>query len=351
MTKTGDIRQSRTNLDIRNGQVNLSHGSGGRAMAQLIASIFVKHLDNELLRQGNDQALFNVEAGRMVMSTDSHVITPLFFPGGDIGSLAIHGTVNDVVMSGAKPLYLSAGFILEEGYPLAELEKIVISMAAAAKQAGTAVITGDTKVVERGKGDGVFINTCGIGVVPAGVNISGNRAQAGDAIILSGSIGDHGVAIMSSRENLQFATTIISDSASLHNLVADMLDVTKDIHCLRDPTRGGLATSLNELAAQSAVGMVIEEQKIPIKSAVRAACEILGLDPLYVANEGKLVCICPAEHAASILTTMQQNPLGKNAAIIGKVISDDNHFVQMNTAFGGQRIVDWLAGEQLPRIC
>lgn len=351
MTKTGDIRQSRTNLDIKNGQVNLSHGSGGRAMAQLIASLFVKHLDNELLRQGNDQALFNVEAGRMVMSTDSHVITPLFFPGGDIGSLAVHGTVNDVVMSGAKPLYLSAGFILEEGFPLAELEKIVISMAAAAKHAGTAVITGDTKVVERGKGDGVFINTCGIGVVPAGVNISGNRAQVGDAIILSGSIGDHGVAIMSSRENLQFATTIISDSASLHDLVAHILDVTKDIHCLRDPTRGGLATSLNELAAQSAVGMVIEEQKIPIKSAVRAACEILGLDPLYVANEGKLVCICPAEHAASVLTAMQQNPLGKDAAIIGKVISDDHHFVQMHTAFGGQRIVDWLAGEQLPRIC
>ncbi len=351
MTKSDALRQPKTNLDIKNGQVDLSHGSGGRAMAQLIASLFVKHFDNKWLRQGNDQALFEVEAGRMVMSTDSHVITPLFFPGGDIGSLAVHGTVNDVAMSGAKPLYLSAGFILEEGFPLADLEKIVISMAAAAKQAGTAVITGDTKVVERGKGDGVFINTCGIGVVPVGVNISGNRAQAGDAIILSGSIGDHGVAIMSSRENLQFATTIISDSASLHDLVADMLDVTKDIHCLRDPTRGGLATSLNEIAAQSSVGMVIEEQKIPIKSEVRAACEILGLDPLYVANEGKLVCICPAEHAASLLTAMQQNPLGRDAAIIGTVISDDNHFIQMNTAFGGQRIVDWLAGEQLPRIC
>ena len=351
MTKTGNFRLPGVNLDIKNGRVDLSHGGGGKAMAQLIASLFIKHFDNELLNQGNDQALFNVQAGRMVMSTDSHVITPLFFPGGDIGSLAVHGTINDVAMSGAKPLYLSAGFILEEGFPLADLEKIVISMAAAAKQVGAAIITGDTKVVERGKGDGVFINTCGIGVVPTGVNISGNLARAGDAIILSGSIGDHGVAIMSSRENLQFATTIISDSAALHDLVAAMLTVTTDIHCLRDPTRGGLATSLNEIATQSAVGMVIEEQKIPIKSEVRAACEILGLDPLYVANEGKLLCICPAEHAQALVVAMQQHPLGKDAAIIGKVINDDNHFVQMSTAFGGQRIVDWLAGEQLPRIC
>lgn len=351
MTKTGNFRQPGAALDIKNGHIDLSHGSGGRAMAQLINTLFVKHFDNELLRQGNDQALFNIEAGRMVMSTDSHVITPLFFPGGDIGSLAVHGTVNDVAMSGATPLYLSAGFILEEGFPLRELEKIVISMASAAKQAGTPVITGDTKVVERGKGDGVFINTCGIGVVPSGVNISGDQACAGDVIILSGSIGDHGVAIMSSRENLQFATTITSDSAAVHSLVADMLNVTKEIHCLRDPTRGRLATSLNELATQSAVGMVIDEQKIPIKAEVKAACEILGLDPLYVANEGKLVCICPAEHAEVLIEAMQQNPLGKEAAIIGRVINDENNFVQMNTAFGGQRIVDWLAGEQLPRIC
>ena len=341
----------RSALDLQNGKVDLSHGSGGRAMAQLIDNLFVKHFDNELLKQGNDQALFNVEAGRMVMSTDSHVITPLFFPGGDIGSLAVHGTVNDVAMSGAKPLYLSAGFILEEGFPLAKLEKIVISMAAAAKQAGTPIVTGDTKVVERGKGDGVFINTCGIGIVPVGVNISGNRACVGDVIILSGSIGDHGVAIMSSRENLQFATSIVSDSAALNDLVAEMVKATSEIHCLRDPTRGGLATTLNELATQSAVGMLIEEQKIPIKAEVKAACEILGLDPLYVANEGKLVCICPAEQADILLTAMQQHPLGKEAAIIGLVISDENHFVQMTTAFGGRRIVDWLAAEQLPRIC
>jgi hydrogenase expression/formation protein HypE len=216
-------------IDIKNGKVDLSHGSGGRAMAQLIEQIFVKHFDNELLRQANDQAMFNVAAGRMVISTDSHVVSPLFFPGGDIGSLSVHGTVNDVAMSGATPLYLSAGFLLEEGFPLAELEKIVISMAAAAKQAGTPIVTGDTKVVERGKGDGVFINTCGVGVVPAGVNISGNQAAVGDVIILSGSIGDHGVAIMSSRENLQFSTTIESDSAALHGLVAEMIKVA-DIH-------------------------------------------------------------------------------------------------------------------------
>lgn len=337
-------------IDIKNGKVDLSHGSGGRAMAQLIEQIFVKHFDNELLRQANDQAMFNVAAGRMVISTDSHVVSPLFFPGGDIGSLSVHGTVNDVAMSGATPLYLSAGFILEEGFPLAELEKIVISMAAAAKQAGTPIVTGDTKVVERGKGDGVFINTCGVGVVPAGVNISGNQAAVGDVIILSGSIGDHGVAIMSSRENLQFSTTIESDSAALHGLVAEMIKVA-DIHCLRDPTRGGLAVTLNELAGQSAVGMLINEQQIPIQSEVKAACEILGLDPLYVANEGKLVCICAAEQADALLAVMQQHPLAKQAAIIGEVLADEHHFVQMRTAFGGQRIVDWIASEQLPRIC
>ena len=340
----------RSAIDIKNGKVDLSHGSGGRSMAQLIDELFVKHFDNALLKQGNDQALFAVEAGRMVMSTDSHVVSPLFFPGGDIGALSVHGTVNDVCMSGAKPLYLSAGFILEEGFPLAELEKIVISMAAAAKKSGTLIITGDTKVVERGKGDGVFINTAGIGVVPDGVNISGNNARIGDALILSGSIGDHGVAIMSSRENLRFETTIESDSAALNDLVAEMVKCA-DIHCLRDPTRGGLASCLNELTSQSAVGIVIDEQKIPIKAQVKAACEILGLDPLYVANEGKLVCICAANDAEPLLKVMHEHPLGKDAAIIGEVIADENNFVQMSTSFGGQRIVDWLASEQLPRIC
>lgn len=321
-------------------------------MAQLIDQLFIKHFDNDLLRQHNDQAIFTVPAGRLAISTDSYVISPLFFPGGEIGSLAVHGTVNDVAMSGAQPLYLAAGFILEEGFPLADLEKIVISMADAAKRAGTPIVTGDTKVVERGKGDGVFINTTGVGIVPEGVNISGDRAQPGCAILISGSIGDHGVAIMAGRENLQFETTLVSDSAALNSLVADMVAAAPaDIHCLRDPTRGGLATALNELAQQSGVGIVIDEARIPVKSEVKAACEILGLDPLYVANEGKLVCICTAAVAESLLAVMQQHPLGRDAAIIGEVIADEHHFVQMHTAFGGRRIVDWPVGEQLPRIC
>jgi hydrogenase expression/formation protein HypE len=320
-------------------------------MAQLIEALFKKHFDNALLRQGNDQALFMPPPGRLVMSTDCHVIAPLFFPGGDIGSLAVHGTVNDVAMSGAKPLYLAAGFILEEGFPLADLEKIVVSMAAAAKQAGTPIVTGDTKVIERGKGDGVFITTTGVGVVPDGVNISGDRALPGCAILLSGSIGDHGIAVMSKRENLQFGTAIVSDSAALHALVAAMVAAVPEICCLRDPTRGGLAATLNELAQQSGVGMVLDEARIPVKPEVQAACEILGLDPLYVANEGKLVCICLAESAERLLAAMRNHPLGREAAIIGEVVADEHGFVQMTTAFGGRRIVDWPVGEQLPRIC
>lgn len=321
-------------------------------MAQLIDGLFIKHFDNDWLRQRNDQALFTAPAGRLVISTDGHVISPLFFPGGDIGSLSVHGTVNDVAMSGARPLYLAAGFILEEGLPLADLERIVISMAAAAQSAGTPIVTGDTKVVERGKGDGVFITTTGVGVVPEGVNISGNRARPGCAILLSGSIGDHGVAIMAGRENLQFGTSIVSDSAALNGLVADMVAAAPaDILCLRDPTRGGLATALNELAQQSGVGMAIDEAQIPIKPEVKAACEILGLDPLYVANEGKLVCICTAEAADRLLAVMRQHPLGRDAARIGEVLADAHGFVQMRTDFGGKRIVDWPVGEQLPRIC
>ncbi len=338
-------------LNIRDGRVDMTHGSGGRAMAQLIDDLFVKYLDNHLLRQANDQASFEVNAGRMVMSTDSHVISPLFFPGGDIGSLSVHGTVNDVAMSGARPLYLSAGFILEEGFALADLERIVASMGEAANQAGVPVVTGDTKVVEKGKGDGVFINTTGIGVVPDGVNISGELARPGDVILVSGTIGDHGVAIMSSRENLTFETTIESDSAALHTLVANMVDAVPAIHCLRDPTRGGLATTLNELAQQSAVGMSLQESRIPINPSVSAACELLGLDPLYVANEGKLICICAADDAEHLLQVMRAHPLGQHAAIIGEVVDDRHGFVQMQTGFGGKRVVDWLAGEQLPRIC
>ena len=299
----------------------------------------------------NDGACFAVPAGRMVMATDSHVVSPLFFPGGDIGSLAVHGTINDVAMMGARPLHLAAGFILEEGLPLADLKRVVESMARAAREAGVAIVTGDTKVVEQGSGDGVFITTTGVGVVPPGVGPSAERARPGDKVIVSGTIGDHGVAIMSLRENLGFATAIESDSAALHGLVEAMLAVAPDIHCLRDPTRGGLATALNELASQSGVGILIDEAALPMRGEVAAACELLGLDPLYVANEGKLVAICAEEDATRVLEAMRAHPLGRQAAIVGTVLEDAQRFVQMDTSFGGRRVVDWLVGEQLPRIC
>ncbi|HUW39116.1 MAG TPA: hydrogenase expression/formation protein HypE [Rhodocyclaceae bacterium] len=338
-------------LDFKGGCVELSHGAGGRAMAQLIEELFVQAFDNEWLRQMNDNACFAVPAGRMVMSSDSHVVSPLFFPGGDIGSLSVHGTINDVAMAGARPLYLAAGFILEEGFPLAQLKRIVESMAGAAQEAGVAVVTGDTKVVERGKGDGVFITTTGVGVVPPGVEISGDRARPGDRVVVSGTIGDHGVAIMSFRESLSFGTVIRSDTAALHGLVAAMLQAVPGIRCLRDPTRGGLATTLNEFARQSGVGFRLQESAIPVRTQVSAACELLGLDPLYVANEGKLVAVCAPEDAARLVAAMRAHPLGREAAEIGEVTGDARHFVQMQTAFGGTRMVDWLAGEQLPRIC
>lgn len=338
-------------VDFKNGRVDMTHGSGGRAMAQLIDELFARAFDNEFLSQGNDGALLPPPGGRLVVATDSHVITPLFFPGGDIGSLSVHGTINDVAVSGARPLYLSAGFILEEGFPLADLKRIVESMAAAAREAGVPIVTGDTKVVEQGKGDGVFITTTGVGVVPDGIDLSGANARPGDAILVSGTLGDHGVAIMSLRENLSFETTIESDSASLHTLTAAMLDAVPTIRCLRDPTRGGLATTLNEIARQSGVGMMIQEAALPVRPEVNAACEFLGLDPLYVANEGKLIAICPQADAQALLELMRAHPLGANAAIVGTVHADEHHFVQMETAFGGRRVVDWLTGEQLPRIC
>ena len=320
-------------------------------MAQLIEELFEAHFDNPWLAQRNDQACFEVQAGRMVMTTDGFVISPLFFPGGDIGSLAVHGTINDVAMAGARPLYLACGMILEEGFPLADLAAIVQSMAAAAKAAGVPIVTGDTKVVERGKGDGVFITTTGVGVVPPGVEIAADRARTGDAVLLSGGIGNHGTAVLSRRENLNFETELRSDSAALHGLVAAMVEAVPDIHVMRDPTRGGLAALLNEIARESRVGIIIREQAIPIATAVRGACELLGLDPLYVANEGKLVAFCAAADAEPLLSAMREHPLGREAAIIGEVIEDADQFVQMQTAFGGDRIIDWLAGEQLPRIC
>lgn len=338
-------------LDFKRGRVDMTHGSGGRATAQLVEELFQEVFDNAWLASANDAACFAVPEGRMVMATDSHVVSPLFFPGGDIGCLAVHGTINDVAMMGARPLYLTAGFILEEGLPLADLRRIVESMGRAAQGAGVAIVAGDTKVVEQGSGDGVFITTTGIGILPPGVGPSGDRARPGDRVIVSGTIGDHGVAIMSQRENLGFSTTIESDTAALHGLVDAMLSAAPDIHCLRDPTRGGLATTLNELAGQSGVGMLIEESAIPLRQEVAAACELLGLDPLYVANEGKLVAICDPAVAEPVLSAMRAHPLGREAAIIGTVQEDPHRFVQMETTFGGKRVVDWLVGEQLPRIC
>ena len=339
-------------LDLHHGRVDLSHGAGGRAMGQLIGQVFHRALDNAWLRRGNDQAALDIDGARLVMTTDGYVISPLFFPGGDIGSLAVHGTINDIAMAGAEPRYLSASFILEEGFPLADLERIARSMGDAARAAHTVVVTGDTKVVERGKADGVLICTTGIGVVPAGIEVSVERVSPGDRILLSGSLGDHGIAVMSRRHDLQFEAQITSDSAPLHELVRAMTAVGgADLHAMRDPTRGGLAATLNEIAVQAGVGMHIREAQIAVKPAVAAACELLGLDPLYVANEGKLVAFVAPSAAAAVLAAMQAHPLGRDAAIIGEVVADSRRFVQMTTEFGGERTVDWLAGEQLPRIC
>ena len=348
-----DIRKAYVRpLDIKHGRVDMAHGAGGRAMAQLIEELFAKYLGNEYLAQGDDGALLPPPGeGRLVMATDAHVVSPLFFPGGDIGSLSVHGTINDVAVMGAKPLYLSAAFIVEEGFKLADLARIVQSMAAASLAAGVPVVTGDTKVVERGKGDGVFITTTGIGLVAPGRELSGRCARPGDAILVSGTLGDHGMAIMAERESLGFESPIVSDTAALHGLIEAMQDSGAEIHVLRDPTRGGLATTLNEIARQSGVGMMLEEKCLPVNRAVSAACEFLGLDPLYVANEGKLVAICAERDAGKLLAAMCAHPLGEAAAIIGRVHQDEHHFVQMSTIFGGKRIVDWLSGEQLPRIC
>jgi hydrogenase expression/formation protein HypE len=347
-----DARPIRRKLDIKNGRIELSHGSGGRAMAQLIADIFHAAFDNDWLRRNDDQAALDNLSGRLVMSTDGYVVSPLFFPGGDIGSLSVHGTINDIAMGGATPKYLSVSFIIEEGFALSDLKRIAESMGAASRAAGVPIVTGDTKVVERGKADGLFITTAGVGVLPEGLSLSSDKARPGDAVLVSGSMGDHGVAIMSKRENLAFDVQILSDSAPLHGLVAEMIAAAGGaLRVMRDPTRGGLAAALNEIALQSNVGFAIEEALIPVKPQVAAACEFLGLDPLYVANEGKLVAICAPEAAQSLLEAMRAHPLGQDAAIIGKVVQDDHNFVEMKTGFGGGRIVDWLSGEQLPRIC
>ena len=337
-------------------QIVLGHGSGGKLTADLIDHVFLPAFKNPTLDKLDDQAVVTIGSSRLAFTTDSFVVTPIFFPGGDIGRLAVHGTVNDLAMSGARPLYLSAAFILEEGLAVDDLRRVVESMRAAAAEADVQFVTGDTKVVNRGKGDQVFITTTGIGVVEGGANISADRARAGDQIILSGYIGDHGMAIMSQRENLEFEGTILSDCASLHELVASMLSTpssrgTDFIHCLRDPTRGGAATTLNELAKRSNVGMLLREKSIPVRESVKGACELLGLDPLYVANEGKLLAIVAPEMAPAVLRQMQQHPLGADAAIIGEVVTDHPGMVLMKTQIGGTRVLDVMFGEQLPRIC
>ena len=332
-------------------KILLGHGSGGRLSAALLREIFLPAFHNPVLAQLNDQAIVQVDGARLAFTTDSFVVNPLFFPGGDIGSLAVYGTVNDLAMGGAEPLFLSAGFIIEEGLPVETLRRVVLSFRQAAEKAGVEVVTGDTKVVEKGKGDGLFINTSGIGRVPPGVNLSADQAQPGDCILLSGTLGDHGIAILSQREGLEFETPIASDAAPLHSLVAAMLGVTHSIRSLRDPTRGGLSSTLNELAAQSRVGMVIEESALPIREEVKGACELLGLDPLYVANEGKLVAIVAPAEADQLLAAMQSHPLGANGRIIGKVVEAHPGIVMMRTCLGTSRIVDMLSGDQLPRIC
>jgi len=332
-------------------EIVLAHGSGGRLTHQLIQKMVLPQFRNDLLEPLHDGAVFSVNGAKLAFSTDSFVVKPIFFPGGDIGRLAVCGTVNDLAMCGAKPLYLSAGFILEEGLGMEDFRRIVQSMKQAAAEAGVLLVTGDTKVVDRGKGDKIFINTSGIGLVEPGVNIHPCRAQIGDKIIINGPIAMHGIAIMSVRENLAFETEIISDCASLNGLVAGLLQACPDVHVMRDPTRGGIASALNEIADQAKIGIRLNEAAIPISEEVKGACEILGFDPLYVANEGKLLAVVPPEGANLVLEAMRRHPLGKDAAIIGEVVPDHPGFVTLRTRVGGNRIVDMLSGEQLPRIC
>jgi hydrogenase expression/formation protein HypE len=332
--------------------VQLSHGGGGRMTQRLIEQVFVPALRNATLEALHDGAVMSLPPGRVAFSSDSFVISPIFFPGGDIGSLAVHGTVNDLAMCGAKPLHLSAGFIIEEGLAMADLRRVAESMGRAAVAAGVSVVTGDTKVVDRGKGDGVFINTSGVGVVPEGIEIDPRRACPGDVVLVSGEIAVHGIAILSVRQGLQFETEIVSDSAPLNGLVDAALAVAgSHLHVLRDPTRGGVASALNEIAAQAGVAVELDEGAIPVNEAVQGACEILGFDPLYVANEGKSIAIVARSHADAVLEAWRRHPLGTRAAIIGEVCEEPRSRVVLRTRIGAKRVVDMLSGEQLPRIC
>ncbi len=332
-------------------RVLLAHGGGGKLTQQLIRKMFLHLFTNEFLDPLHDGAVLAVDGARLAFSPDSYVVSPIFFPGGTIGELAVNGTVNDLSMCGAAPLYLSAGFILEEGLAMEDLWKVVVSMQAAVHRAGVVLVTGDTKVVDRGKGDGIFINTSGIGRIPPGVTIDPRRAAPGDRILLSGRIADHGIAILSVREGLTFETELRSDTAPLNGLVGEMLAACPDIHVLRDPTRGGVASVLNEIAGDAGVGIRLSQDSIPVGDEVRGACELLGLDPLYVANEGKLIALVPPDHAGRVLSVMRKHEYGAHAAIIGEVVGDHPGVVTMRTTVGGTRVVDMIAGEQLPRIC
>jgi hydrogenase expression/formation protein HypE len=355
-------RARRRKARVRDSHITLAHGSGGRAMHELVEGLFLECLRNPILEALEDQAVFEVASigsapARLAFTTDSYVVDPIFFPGGDIGSLAVHGTVNDLAMSGARPLYLSAGFIIEEGFPVDDLRRIVMSMREAADEAGVQVVTGDTKVVQKGSVDKLFVNTSGVGVIELPVRISASAARPGDRVVLSGTIGDHGTTVMVARGELELETEIESDTAPLNTLVADMLDEAARlgrldaVHCLRDPTRGGVATTLNEIALGSDVYIQIREDRIPAREEVRGACEILGLDPLYVANEGKLIAVVAGEVAEPLVARMRQNRYGRDACIVGDVTQEPRGIVAMVTGFGGTRIVDMLAGDQLPRIC
>ena len=364
-------RARRRKHKFKDTQITLAHGSGGRAMHELVEGLFLEYLRNPLLEKLEDQAVFEIGAtgagiaglcnngqaqAKVAFTTDSYVVDPIFFPGGDIGKLAVNGTVNDLAMSGARPLYLSAGFILEEGFPIADLRRVLESMRDAAAEAGVAVVTGDTKVVQKGSADKLFINTSGIGVIEVPVHLSASGAQAGDKVILSGTLGDHGTTIMIARGELELETEIESDTAPLNGLVQEMIDeagarALDAIHCLRDPTRGGAATTLNEIALSSEVCIELDEDLIPVREEAKGACEILGLDPLYVANEGKLIAVVAPGIAERLVNRMKQNRYGRDACIIGEVKADPRGIVAMRTGFGGTRIVDMLVGEQLPRIC
>lgn len=355
LQKIERTRQARRHkFYLRDEKITLSHGSGGKATHNLIEGVFAPAFANPLLDQMDDAATFELAGTgqRLAFTTDTYVVNPLFFPGGDIGQLAVHGTLNDLAMAGARPLYLSAGFLLEEGFPIVELQRIVTSMAAAVSAAGVALVTGDTKVVQRGKADGLFINTAGVGLVCATWPLGQARLQAGDRVLLSGPIGDHGVAVMLAREALDLDTDIQSDTAPLHTLVADLLECVGDgVHCLKDPTRGGVATALNEMALGSEVSIALDEERIPVRPEVRGACEILGLDPLTIANEGKLLAIVAPEVAEKALAVMRAHPLGKDAALIGTVQPDPVGMVFLRTGIGGLRVLDMLVGDPLPRIC